>query len=129
MSQECRVWRGHIWSKMQPLLNNLPCTLLQGGTERLKFGIRENINPSDVWRKKFPEANELALDLLGRLLTFNAKKRITVKEAIAHEYFREITSLETPPVASVKFNWDWEYKNTKLLSSIPFVKKLIYMES
>jgi hypothetical protein len=29
----------------------------------------------------------------------------------------------------VKFNWDWEYKNTKLLSSIPFVKKLIYMES
>lgn len=94
-----------------------------------KFGIKENIHPSDVWRKKFPEANELALDLLGRLLTFNAKKRITVKEAIAHEYFREITSLETPPVASVKFNWDWEYKNTKLLSSIPFVKKLIYMES
>jgi len=37
--------------------------------------------------------------------------------------------LETPPVAQVKFNWDWEYKNTKLLSSIPFVKKLIYMES
>ena len=52
-----------------------------------------------------------------------------MREAIAHEYFKEITSLETPPVAQVKFNWDWEYKNTKLLSSIPFVKKLIYMES
>jgi serine/threonine protein kinase len=93
------------------------------------MGITENVNPIDIWKQKFPSANELALDLLSKLLCFNAKKRITVREAIQHEYFKEITQLETPPVAQVKFNWDWEYKNTKLLSSIPFVKKLIYMES
>lgn len=29
----------------------------------------------------------------------------------------------------MQFNWDWEYKNKDLLNSIPFVKKLIYMES
>jgi hypothetical protein len=29
----------------------------------------------------------------------------------------------------VQFNWDWEYKNKELLNSIPFVKKLIYIES
>jgi serine/threonine protein kinase len=94
-----------------------------------KLGITENISPIDVWKQKFPQANELALDLLSKLLCFNAKKRITVREAIQHDYFKEIIMLETPPVAQVKFNWDWEYKNTKLLSSIPFVKKLIYMES
>jgi hypothetical protein len=32
-------------------------------------------------------------------------------------------------VAQVQFNWDWEYKNKELLNSIPFVKKLIYIES
>jgi len=37
--------------------------------------------------------------------------------------------LETPPVAQVQFNWDWEYRNKDLLNSIPFVKNLIYIES
>ena len=64
-----------------------------------KLNITESISPVDIWRQKFPDANELALDLLSKLLCFNAKKRITVREAISHEYFKEITSLETPPVA------------------------------
>ena len=33
------------------------------------------------------------------------------------------------PISFIKFNWEWEYKNRKLLNSIPVVKKLIYMES
>jgi serine/threonine protein kinase len=81
------------------------------------------------WQKKFPQANPLAIDLLAQLLAFNPQKRIKVADAIKHEYFKEIYSLETPPVAQVQFNWDWEYRNKDLLNSIPFVKKLIYMES
>lgn len=82
-----------------------------------------------VWAKRFPTASPAAIDLLTKLLSFNPKKRISVYEAIQHEYFAAITKLETPPTSQVKFNWEWEYLHTKLLNSIPFVKKLIFMES
>jgi len=42
------------------------------------------------WQQRFPEASPLAIDLLSKLLMFNPKKRITVREAIKHEYFKEI---------------------------------------
>jgi len=48
----------------------------------MKLGITENVSPINIWKQKFPQANELALDLLSKLLCFNAKKRITVREAI-----------------------------------------------
>jgi len=34
----------------------------------------------------FPEASELALDLLEKLMVFEASKRITVDEALQHPY-------------------------------------------
>lgn len=77
----------------------------------------------------FPDANPLAIDLLEKLVSFNPNKRITVYDAIKHPYFAEISKLETPPVAQVQFNWDWEYKNLELLNDIKIVKKLIYIES
>lgn len=82
-----------------------------------------------VWKKRFPEASDQAIDLLTKLLSFNPKKRISVYQAIQHEYFAQIIALETPPTSKVKFSWDWEYDNAKLLNSIPVIKKLIYMES
>jgi len=71
----------------------------------------------------------LAIDLLAKLITFNPNNRLTIYEAIQHEYFAHIIALETPPKSQIKFNWEWEYKHTKLLNSIPVIKKLIYMES
>ena len=71
----------------------------------------------------------MALDLLVKLLAFNPKKRITVYEAIQHEYFAHMTALETPPTSKIRFNWSWEYNNTQLLNCPKLVKNLIYMES
>ena len=93
------------------------------------MGLKRNLNSHELWQSKYPDASPLAIDLLSKLLAFNPKKRITVSEAIRHEYFAKIIALETPPVADVQFNWEWEYKNVRLLNSIPFVKKLIYLES
>jgi len=55
-------------------------------------------------KKKFPEADELCMDLLEKLLAYNPAKRISAKEAMEHPFFRnapmpckptEIKKLET----------------------------------
>lgn len=94
-----------------------------------QFNLNEELPPQQVWQKRYPHANPVAIDLMAKLLSFNPRSRLTVYEAIQHEYFAQIIALETPPTSQVKFKWDWEYKNTKLLNQIPVVKKLIYMES
>lgn len=40
----------------------------------------------------FKSANPLALDLLSKLLAFDANKRITAEEALAHPYLKELHS-------------------------------------
>lgn len=40
--------------------------------------------------KRFKASPPLAVDLLQRMLTFDPKKRITVREALKHEYFRDL---------------------------------------
>lgn len=41
------------------------------------------------WSRLFPNADALALDLLGKMLTFNPHKRIPVEEALAHPYLEQ----------------------------------------
>jgi len=73
----------------------------------------------------FPDADPLAIDLLGKLLEFNPDKRISVYKAIEHEYFAKFQKLEKPPISKSKFNWDWEEKNIDKFT-IPLVKQIIY---
>jgi len=40
-----------------------------------------------------PGADHLALDLVGRMLTFDPAQRLTVKEALAHPYLAQAPSL------------------------------------
>ena len=95
----------------------------------VQFNLTERLPAQEVWQKRYPHANPMAIDLMAKLLSFNPKKRLTIYEAIQHEYFAAIIALETPPTSQVKFKWDWEYNNAQLLNQIPVVKKLIYMES
>lgn len=41
-------------------------------------------------QKLFPKSSYSALDLMKKMLTFNPSKRITVEDALKHEWFREI---------------------------------------
>ncbi len=45
--------------------------------------------PSVPWSKLYPKAGPGALDLLGKMLTFNPHKRITVEQALAHPYLEQ----------------------------------------
>jgi serine/threonine protein kinase len=38
----------------------------------------------------FPKANPKAMDLLEKMLSYSPKKRITVEEALSHEYFEQL---------------------------------------
>lgn len=45
--------------------------------------------PKVPWNRLFPQADAKALDLLGKLLTFNPNKRVSVEEALAHPYLEQ----------------------------------------
>jgi mitogen-activated protein kinase 1/3 len=47
----------------------------------------------------FPKTNELALDLLEKLLAFNPAKRITVEEALKHPYLEPYHDPDDEPTA------------------------------
>jgi len=42
------------------------------------------------WKKTFPKATKESLDLLDRMLHFNPKKRISVKDALDHPYMEKV---------------------------------------
>lgn len=65
------------------------------------------------WKRKFPKASPLSLDLLDKLLTFNPAKRPTCDEALRHPYFAEYQKQLQDnnlvlPVAPTPHDFKWE---------------------
>ncbi|CRK94274.1 CLUMA_CG007789, isoform A [Clunio marinus] len=81
--------------------------------------------PKVPWNKLFPQADQKALDLLGKMLTFNPYKRISVEEALAHPYLEQYYDPADEPVAEEPFRIAME------LDDLPkeTLKKLIYDET
>ncbi len=48
----------------------------------------------------FPKTNDLALDLLEKLLAFNPAKRITVEDALRHPYLEPYHDPDDEPTAN-----------------------------
>ena len=65
----------------------------------------------------FPKSNDLALDLLERLLAFNPAKRISVEDALRHPYLEPYHDPDdeptAPPIPDGFFDFD---KNKDALS-------------
>jgi mitogen-activated protein kinase 1/3 len=75
--------------------------------------------------KLYEGANPIALDLLEKMLTFNPKKRITIKECLEHPYFKELREPELETTASELFDWSFDEVELKKEN----LQKMIYEES
>ncbi len=52
-----------------------------------------------VWKKKFPEADPLAIDLMTKMMAFDPRKRITVTEALSHPWLAQLHDEASEPSA------------------------------
>jgi mitogen-activated protein kinase 1/3 len=73
----------------------------------------------------FSNANPVALDLLGKMLTFNPKKRYTVEQCISHPYFEGLHDPEQEPTADSTFDFSYD----KDASSKEKLRNMIYEQS
>lgn len=73
--------------------------------------------PGKDFNKLFPNASALAIDLLKKLLTFDASKRITVEEALRHPY---LSALHCPDdeVYYIYYNSQLQYQFNVQISNL-----------
>ena len=73
----------------------------------------------------FSNANPVALDLLGKMLTFSPKKRYTVEQCISHPYFEGLHDPEQEPTAESTFDFSFDKESL----SKEKLRNMIYEQS
>ncbi|KAG8899559.1 Mitogen-activated protein kinase [Tulasnella sp. 417] len=84
-------------------------TLRRVGSPRAQDYIRSlPIKPRIAFQTLYPNANPLAIDLLGKMLAFDPAKRISCEEALNHPYFAVWHDPNDEPVSQSKFDFAFE---------------------
>lgn len=76
--------------------------------------------------QKFPNADPLAVRLLGRLLAFDPKDRPSAEEALADPYFATLANVEREPSRNPISKLEFEFERRKVTKDD--VRELIYRE-
>ena len=99
--------------------------------EKIKnFVLRLAKRTKQSFNLMFSNANPVALDLLGKMLTFNPKKRYTVEQCISHPYFEGLHDPEQEPTAesTFDFSFDQESLSKEKLRSMIYEQSLHFHE-
>jgi mitogen-activated protein kinase 1/3 len=81
--------------------------------------------PKKPLAQLFPHAESVALDLLDRMITFNSSQRITVEDALEHQFLHRYHDDANEPIALVPFGPESE------VDELPpeEIKRLVYKET
>jgi serine/threonine protein kinase len=74
----------------------------------------------------FPKANPLAIDLLKKLMIVDYRHRVTVEEALAHPYLKDLHFPDDEPIRSPVSPMEFEFEKHQL--SLQQLKDLVYEE-
>ena len=99
--------------------------------EKIKnFVLRLAKRTKQSFNLMFSNANPVALDLLGKMLTFSPKKRYTVEQCISHPYFEGLHDPEQEPTADshFDFSFDKESLSKEKLRSMIYEQSLHFHE-
>ena len=83
--------------------------------------------PPKAWRSVFPNASGAAIDLLQRLLVFDASKRLTAEEALDHPYLRDLKTPVRDMKVETPLNSEFEFDQLTSPKMHP-MRQLIYNE-
>ncbi|KAL8506280.1 hypothetical protein ACS0TY_017231 [Phlomoides rotata] len=76
--------------------------------------------------QKFPNADPLALRLLGKLLAFDPKDRPTAEEALADPYFKGLAKVEREPSCQPISKMEFEFERRRVTKED--IRELIFRE-
>ncbi|KDD76079.1 protein kinase-like protein [Helicosporidium sp. ATCC 50920] len=79
--------------------------------------------PADL-RALFPEASAQALDLLGKMLQFDPRRRVSVAGALAHPWLASLHDPAAEPTAKATFCFDFEDQELDEIA----VRRLVWEE-
>lgn len=64
--------------------------------------------PKVPFERLFPHCNALAIDILDRMLVFDADKRLTAEQALEHPYFSQLHDPDDEPISDTLFDDSYE---------------------
>jgi len=85
--------------------------------------IQEKLNK---FAKKFSKTDEVAKKLLKKMLLFNPSKRISINDALKHEFFEDLHCEEDEPTTTYVSAFDFDFEKYEL--SISQTREEIYEE-
>ena len=79
------------------------------------------------YKAKFPHASNEAIDLLDKILTFNPYFRISVDDALHHEFFKNIHN-PSMEVSSTEIDLDFDHTEVEKTMSREKIREIMLQE-